>query len=127
MGSDKCSSGLSAPCDTVAGTSSCCVQPYPLTNEALAQCCGVLKSLKVCLSPASTVGVVGGYVSLWFSLCQAVYSVAAYLYLGRAAQRRRAADDKAAGEDVGMISSGERGLELAATKGIVTEWAVEEN
>lgn len=67
-------------CPLIGLSQICCAEPHPLSNEALAQCCGVLKFRKVCLSPASTVGLVGGYVSLWYSLCQAFFSLAAYLY-----------------------------------------------
>lgn len=62
---------------------SCCTQPNPLVNEALGQCCGTLKSLKVCLSASSTVGVVGGYLSLWYSILQGIYSAIAAMYLHR--------------------------------------------
>ena len=57
----------------------CCTKPRD-PPETLGQCCGVLKSTQVCLSPQATVGVLGGYVSLWFSICQAIYSGLALLY-----------------------------------------------
>ena len=83
-----CPTGYPAPCDKLKGEEICCAKQHVLTNEALGQCCGVLKSSKLCLSSGSTVGVVGGYVSLWYSLCQLFFTIAGYLYLRRAADKK---------------------------------------
>lgn len=101
-----CSTGYPAPCDSVLNQY-CCSKPHPLTNEALNQCCGVLKSSKVCLSAASTIGVVGGYVSLWYSLCQAFFSLAAFIQLRRAA--------KSGGADTVKDKGGGEGERIAET------------
>lgn len=63
--------------------STCCTEPNPLVGASLSQCCGTLKSLKVCLSTSSTIGVVGGYLSLWYSIVQSLYTGFAMLYIYR--------------------------------------------
>ena len=55
-------------------TYTCCKQPRSTRGESLGQCCGLLKETQVCLTPQATVGVVGGYISLWLSICQAIYT-----------------------------------------------------
>ena len=72
-------------CDPTSGVCSgiswLCRESKPrVVTEALGRCCGVLKSTQICLSPQATVGVLGGYISLWMSICQAIYSGLALLY-----------------------------------------------
>ena len=52
----------------------CCSKPYDLKKESLDQACGVLKEVKICLTPQATVGVIGGYLSLWFSIVQGAFT-----------------------------------------------------
>ena len=51
-----------------------------LTQESLGQCCGVLKQTQICLTPQATVGVIGGNISLWMAICQAIYTAILYFY-----------------------------------------------
>ena len=60
----------------------------PVT-ETLGQCCGVLKETQVCLTPQATVGVLGGYISLWLSVCQAIYTGLVLLYDFAAGKKKK--------------------------------------
>jgi hypothetical protein len=55
----------------------CCVEPYPLPFEYLTECCGVLSQVRVCMAAPAVIGIVGGYISLLFSILQGVYHAAA--------------------------------------------------
>lgn len=98
----KCSSTGTTGCDSFLGicigTRWSCRESKPrVVTEALGRCCGVLKSTQICLSPQATVGVLGGYISLWMSICQAIYSGLVLLYdFSGGKKKKESADAKQA-------------------------------
>ena len=96
----KCSSTGTPSCflGICSGISWECGESKPrVVTEALGRCCGVLKSTQICLSPQATVGVLGGYISLWMSICQAIYSGLVLLYdFSGGKKKKESADAKQA-------------------------------
>jgi len=90
------------------GCVTCCASHYPLASEELDQCCGIMKEVKICLNAASTIGVVGGYASLWYSICQGFYLAVTMIARFRAKHLGKAKDGADAvhsEESVELVSS----------------------
>jgi hypothetical protein len=105
----KCSSTGTPICDssgTCYGISWECGESKPrVVTEALGRCCGVLKSTQICLSPQATVGVLGGYISLWMSICQAIYSGLVLLYDFSGGKKKNESADAKQAESADVTTS----------------------
>jgi hypothetical protein len=62
-------------------------------TTASLQCCGTIANVAICPSTASTIGILSGYLSLWYSIVQALFGIVLALQRAKARASASAADN----------------------------------